>query len=60
MSSPMQPEGDRGFKCLFSQQHAAGCASLPCFGARFSGSSRQTIYLCNTFSQPQVATSDKL
>lgn len=58
MSSTVQPEGDGGFRCLCSQQRAAGCASLPCFEVRFSASSRQTIYLCNTCAQAGVATSD--
>lgn len=59
MSSPLQPQGDRGFDCLLSQQQAVGFTSLPCFGARFSDSSRQTTYLCNTFPRPQVAASDR-
>lgn len=50
--------GDRGCDCLCSQHRAAGCASLRCFGARFTESARHTVYLCNTYSQPRVATSD--
>lgn len=58
MSIPMHPGRGQGLQVFVSKQHAAGCASVPCFEARFSESSRHPIYLCNTFSQPRVVTSD--